>query len=331
MESSSTTQGANVIAVDRRSGALRWIKQVESHPAAIITGSPVVFGHTVYQGISSNEEALATVAGYPCCTFRGSVVALDANTGEILWKTYDMPDNGGKPGGYSGGAIWQPPAIDPIRGLLYVGTGNNYSAPASVEACEAQAIANHNPDADCTAPDDYFDTAMALDLTTGRARWATTAMIRWTRRLADYDVWTVSCISGLANCPAPHGPDYDLGGSGPNLLGNIVGFGEKSGVYWALNPDNGHVIWSTSVGPGGTLGGIEWGTAADNRRIYVAIANNSHILTRCHRVRPPARVPGAHSMPIAGKSCGRSRTRQAQRELIRAPSALPTAYSMPIL
>jgi polyvinyl alcohol dehydrogenase (cytochrome) len=273
---SATHAGANVIAVDRKSGALRWITQVESHPAAVITGSPVVWGNIVYQGVSSNEEALSLSPTYACCTFRGSIVALNATTGTILWKTYDIPDNGGKTGGYSGGAIWQPPAIDPGRGLLYVGTGNNYSVPASVEACEAKAIANKTPDPDCTAPDDYFDTAMALELTTGRARWASTATIRWTRRVQQYDAWTVACLFGLSTCPSPHGPDYDLGGSGPNFLGTMVGFGEKSGVYWALNPENGKVIWSTSVGPGGTLGGIEWGTATDGRRIYVAIANNSH-------------------------------------------------------
>jgi polyvinyl alcohol dehydrogenase (cytochrome) len=273
---SKTHAGANVIAVDRKSGALRWITQVDSHPSAIITGSAVVFRDVVYQGVSSIEEGLATHSAYPCCTFRGSMVALNAVTGAILWKTYDMPDNAGKSGGYSGGAIWQPPAIDPGHGLLYVGTGNNYSVPASVEACEAKAIADHNADADCTAWDDYFDTALALELTTGRARWANTAMIRWARRLQQYDTWTVSCIFGLSSCPSPHGPDYDLGGSGPNFLGNVVGFGEKSGVYWALNPESGRVVWSTAVGPGGPLGGIEWGTATDGRRIYVAIANNSH-------------------------------------------------------
>jgi polyvinyl alcohol dehydrogenase (cytochrome) len=274
--------GANVIAVDRKSGSLRWITQVDSHPAAVITGSPVVFDNVVYQGVSSNEEGLATDPRYPCCTFRGSMVALNATTGAILWQTYDMPDNGSQPGGYSGGAIWQSPAIDPGRKLLFVGTGNNYSVPAEVEACQATAVEKHNPDAECTAPDDYFDTAMALELTTGRARWANAAAIRWTRRVQRYDVWTVACIDGLSTCPSPHGSDYDFGGSGPNFLGNMVGFGEKSGVYWALNPDNGEVIWSTSVGPGGSLGGIEWGTATDGRRIYAAIANNSHTSYTLH-------------------------------------------------
>ncbi len=127
--------GANVISVDRESGTLRWMTKVDNHPAAIITGSPVVFDGVVYVGVSSSEEGLATDPTYPCCSFRGSVVALDVKTGAMLWKTFDMPDNGGKPGGYSGGAVWQPPAIDPHRGTLFVGTGNNYTAPASVEAC----------------------------------------------------------------------------------------------------------------------------------------------------------------------------------------------------
>jgi polyvinyl alcohol dehydrogenase (cytochrome) len=261
--------GANVISVDRNHGTLRWITHVESHPAAIITGSPVVFDGVVYVGVSSNEENLANNPAYPCCTFRGSVVALDAKTGAILWKTFDMPDNGGQTDQYSGGAVWQPPAIDPKRGSLFIGTGNNYTVPADVEACQ-----NATPLADCTAADDFFDTALALDLKTGQIKWA--------KRLQGNDTWTLACklSSGGTNpnCPVPDSPDFDLGGSGPNLIGDIVGFGQKSGIYWALNPDTGNIVWSTPVGPGSgnTLGGIEWGTATDGHRIYVAIANAGH-------------------------------------------------------
>jgi polyvinyl alcohol dehydrogenase (cytochrome) len=109
----------------------------------------VVVGNVVYQGVSSNEEFLAVDPNYPCCTFRGSVVALDAHTGKILWKTYDMPDYGGQPNQYSGGAVWQQAAIDFVRNTLYIGTGNNYTVPASVLACVQQ-----NPNANCTAPND---------------------------------------------------------------------------------------------------------------------------------------------------------------------------------
>jgi polyvinyl alcohol dehydrogenase (cytochrome) len=259
--------GANVIAVDRKTGALRWTTQVESHPAAIITGSPVVLDGVVYIGVSSSEETLATNPAYPCCSFRGSVVALDAKNGAILWKTFDMPDNGGRTDQYSGGAVWQPPAIDPKRGTLFIGTGNNYTVPADVVVCQ-----NANPTANCTAPDDFFDTALALDLRTGQIKWA--------KRLQGFDTWTVACITSSGpnpNCPVPSSPDFDLGGAGPNLLGNIVGLGQKSGIYWALDADNGHIVWSTPVGPGSSLGGIEWGTATDGKRIYVAIGNHDFL------------------------------------------------------
>jgi polyvinyl alcohol dehydrogenase (cytochrome) len=260
--------GADLIAVDRQTGKAHWITQVDSQPMAIITGSPVVAGDVVYVGISSNEEILAIPNSYACCTFRGSVVAVDANTGKILWKTYTVPDNGGQPGAYSGNPVWQPPAIDLERGLLYVGTGNNYSVPASVTACVAA-----NPTADCTAANDYFDAAVALDLKDGHIRWA--------KKVGTYDAWTVACFISPpgTNCPAPPGPDYDLSGSGPNLLNNLVVFGQKSGFLWAFNPDDGTLQWSTAVGPGGIFGGIEWGTATDGKSIYVAISNSSHVKT----------------------------------------------------
>ena len=259
--------GANVISVDRQTGTIQWMTQVDEHPAAIITGSPVVFDGMVYIGISSNEETLALNPAYPCCSFRGSIVALDEKSGAMRWKTFDMPDNGGQPGGYSGGAMWQPPAIDPKRGMLFAATGNNYTAPAAVEACQ-----NATPTANCAAADDFFDTALALDLKSGQ--------IKWSKKLQGIDTFTGTCGFGAArptpgnpNCPVPDSQDFDFGGAGPNLVGNIVGFGQKSGIYWALDPDNGNIVWSTLVGPGSSLGGIEWGTATDGQRIYVAIAN----------------------------------------------------------
>jgi polyvinyl alcohol dehydrogenase (cytochrome) len=260
--------GARIMAINQQNGALHWMTQVEKNPAAIITGSPVVVGNTVVVGISSNEEALADQPGYICCTFRGSLVALDANTGKVLWQTYVVPDNGGTADGYSGGAIWQPPAIDTARGLIYVGTGNNYTVPTAVSGCQSKASAGTTMS--CTDPADYFDSALALDLRTGA--------IVWNKQLHGYDVWTVACANAKTGvtCPSPAGPDYDLGGSGPNLLPGLVGFGQKSGVYWGLDPSSGDIAWSAVVGPGSTIGGIEWGSASDGERIYAAIANNSH-------------------------------------------------------
>ena len=268
LQGRTTHAGANIMSINRHTGDLRWITQVDSHPAAIITGSPVFMGDVVYVGVSSIEEGLAVDATYPCCSFRGSMVALDLNTGKVLWKTFTVPDNGGRPDGYSGGAIWQPPAIDVARGSLYVGTGNNYEVPQAVKNC----LAATQPDKQmtCFADNDYYDAALALDLTTGRVKWA--------KRVQGLDVWTVACLRNPnpVSCPEPSSPDFDLSGSGPNLLNHLVGFGQKSGIYWAFNPDNGDLLWSSVVGPGSTLGGIEWGTATDGERIYVAITNAAH-------------------------------------------------------
>src|SRR5262249_17303338 len=151
---------------NRQTGTLRWITKVDNHPAAVITGSPVVLGDVIYVGISSIEESLATDPAYACCSFRGSMVALDANTGDILWQRFTVPDNRGQSDGYSGGAIWQPPAIDAGRGSIFVGTGNNYEVPEAVKTCIASG-----GDA-CLAPENYIDSALALDLKTGAVKWS---------------------------------------------------------------------------------------------------------------------------------------------------------------
>ena len=266
-ESGSAHNGANVISINQQTGALQWITQIDPHPAAIITGSPVVVGNVIYQGVSSIEEGLALNSSYACCTFRGSVVALNADTGKILWQTFVVPSNNGQPGGYSGGAIWQAPAVDTALNLLFIGTGNNYSAPATVYQCRLNNPQRH--DMHASRPGSHLDMALALDLTTG-------APSSGARRLEGYDVWTLACKEDVSGCPDPDGPDYDLGGSGPNLIGNAVGFAEKSGLYIVVNPSTGALIWSKFVGPGGPVGGIQWGTASDGTNIYIANSNSSN-------------------------------------------------------
>src|SRR5262249_28042060 len=147
---------------------------VDPFPGAMITGSPVVYNGVVYVGISSNEETLATNPAYPCCSFRGSVVALDEGSGLILWQTPSIPGN---PGGYTGGAVWDStPVVDGSRGSLYVGTGNNYTVPSDVTTCITTARENNQSDSACNSIDnyaqDYFDSVLALDLQTGAIKWA---------------------------------------------------------------------------------------------------------------------------------------------------------------
>jgi polyvinyl alcohol dehydrogenase (cytochrome) len=178
-----TGPGARVIAVNAHTGSLIWVTQVESFPGAKVTGSPVVYNGVLYVGVSSVEEGLAQSQNYPCCVFRGSLVALDANTGKKLWQTYMLPSNNGLPGGYSGNAIWSSmPAIDPKRNSVYVTTGNNYSVPPTVQNCINLNPANRN----CADPTDYFDSIVALDLETGKIKWGSRAL--------GYDAWTLACV-----------------------------------------------------------------------------------------------------------------------------------------
>jgi polyvinyl alcohol dehydrogenase (cytochrome) len=263
--------GAHLMAIDKETGNLLWRTKVDPHPAAVITQSPVVFGGRVYVGLSSIEESFALNPAYPCCTFRGSVVALDLETGAMLWKTYVVPE------GYSGGAIWgSTPVVDARRGSLYITTGNNYEVPDEVMAC-VQSVPFEEADS-CLAPDNYIDAMLSLDLDTGA--------IKWGKRLAGFDAWTFACAfvpPGVTWCPSPMGPDYDFG-QGAMLFNvevngqrrDLLGAGQKSGIFWALSPDDGSLVWSTPVGPGGALGGMMWGSATDGRRIYVANSNWEH-------------------------------------------------------
>jgi polyvinyl alcohol dehydrogenase (cytochrome) len=259
-------------AVDAASGAALWQTTLDPHPTARVTGSPVFHQGRVYVGVASREEGFATSVDYRCCSFRGSVSALDAATGKLLWKSYmiaEEPKPYRKSGtgkqmlGPAAAGVWATPTLDAKRQLLYVATGNSYT---EIDAAAADAI-------------------IALDLATGA--------VRWTRQTVPRDNYIVGCIGapGADNCPDPPGPDFDFGSS--PILQTLPGgkqmivAGQKSGVVYGLDPDDGgRVLWETRLGKGGALGGIEWGPAADGQNIYVAISDLS---------RNPEQVPGGLS------------------------------------
>lgn len=246
---------ANAYAVNALTGALIWKTKIEEHPAARITGAPTLHAGVLYVPVSSLEEASGSQPSYECCTFRGSVMALEAATGKAVWQAYTIPEvphptgknaRGTQLYGPSGAAIWSAPTIDVKRGAIYVATSNSYSNPPSATS----------------------DAILALDLATGK--------LLWKQQATPKDAYVVACYTAdKINCPDDHGPDYDFGQS-PILVTlrdgrRILAIAQKSGVVHALDPDDGgRILWQTRIGTGGALGGSEWGSAADQDRIYVA-------------------------------------------------------------
>jgi polyvinyl alcohol dehydrogenase (cytochrome) len=248
----------NVYAVNAVSGQLLWQAHADQHFAAIITGTPQVHGGVVYVPVSSFEEILPPNPKYECCTFRGSVVAFDAASGKRLWQTYTIQDPpqpttkskvGTQLHGPSGAGVWSSPTFDEKTGLLYIATGDNYSEPATKTS----------------------DAILALDSKTGK--------VVWSKQVTENDIFNNGCVSpNKPNCPETAGKDFDFGqppilvslGSGRRAL--VIG--QKSGMVHALDPDHeGQLLWQTRVGQGGTLGGVQWGSASDGENAYVAVSD----------------------------------------------------------
>jgi polyvinyl alcohol dehydrogenase (cytochrome) len=255
--------GSYLLALNASDGSLIWKTPLDPNLNSLETGSPIIYNGIAYVGVSSTEERLAKP------TFRGSLAAVSLTNGQILWQTYFVPT------GYTGAPLWSStPVIDTTNNQIYVTTGNNYLVPEVVQLCEQAAGSNLKAVLACQATDNYDDSIVALNLSTGAVNWG--------HRCSADDAFITACNRGGSGCPDPTGSDYDFA-AGANLiettingtLTELVGAGQKSGVYWALSPRHGEVVWSTQVGPGGIVGGIQWGTAFDNQRIYVAISNSS--------------------------------------------------------
>jgi len=248
---------AQVYSLNAATGALTWKVKVDDHLDAMITGAVAAYDGRLYVPVSSLEEGTAVIPTYECCTFRGSLVALDAATGRQIWKTFTIAEParrttrnsaGTQLWGPSGAAIWSTPALDPDRNRLYVTTGDSYSNP----------------------PASTSDAVMALAMDTGRIVWA--------RQTLPGDAWNVACLetgAGRQQCPESAGPDYDFGSSpvlAPFPGRRLLLAGQKSGVMYALEPESGEIVWQRPVGSGGVLGGIEWGFAADASNAYASLS-----------------------------------------------------------
>src|SRR5262245_3730903 len=266
----------NMFAVDALTGEQIWKKQVDEHKFARVTGAPKLYDGKLFVPVSSVEEAPAAQPAYECCTFRGSVVALESATGAQIWKTYtikEAPQQVGtnakgtalfKP---AGAAIWSSPTIDAQKGIVYVGTGNAYTDPAAPTT----------------------DAVMAIEIKSGK--------ILWWNQLTPLDAFVIGCGPNTtnANCPKEVGPDFDFGNA-PILrsLGGgrrILVIGQKSGLVYGLDPDKeGKLLWKFKAGKGSALGGIEWGSAADDQNAYIPV---SDVLA------PPAESGGLFALKLS--------------------------------
>jgi len=253
------TADGEVFAIDPVTGKQLWRITADEHSKAMVSGSSIDHNGVIFQPVSSWEAAWAVNPFYACCIFRSSVIALDPSDGNILWRSYMikeeprlirerflLPDQYGP----SGAPVWSQPTLDVKRNRLYVGTGENYSSPAT----------------------DTSDAIIALDLETGE--------MLWHQQFLKSDAWNVACESPLDfNCPDERGVDLDFGA--PPILVTVQGrdiilAGQKSGAVFALDPDKkGKLLWQQKPGTGGKLGGIHFSMGVDEARgvLYVPISD----------------------------------------------------------
>ncbi|MFD2933375.1 outer membrane protein assembly factor BamB family protein [Spirosoma flavum] len=298
----------NVYALDVKTGKLLWEKRIGQHAQSANTGSVVVFDDIVYVPLTSLEVVSVLLPSYPCCSSSGEVVALKARSGEEVWRHRVIAEEAkitgkkkdGEPSyGPAGAIVWCSPTVDTKRGLLYIGTGENYTNP----------------------PTNTSDAIQALNLKTGK--------LAWTFQATQNDAWNMGCPGG-PNCPEKPGSDFDFG-MAPILVKqpsgkDILVVGQKSAMVYGLAPDDGKLLWKTSIGLGSALGGIHWGMATDGQYVYAANADNKYALFgKTDSLHRPA--PGLYALEVAtGKiiwkaaspSCGE------RKQCIEANSAAPT-------
>lgn len=243
-----------VYSMNAKTGDLIWQVKVDDHANATVTGTPTLGVGQLFVPISALEVMSAADPAYACCTFIGSVAALNLETGEINWKARTVvqdPKEFGKTSvgtqilGPSGAPVWNSPAYDAKRNRLYFGSGENYSSPA----------------------DENSDAIFAVDAATGERVWQ--------RQFTANDAWNVGCVMGNENCPEENGPDYDFAAS-PIIISvkgksNMLVVGQKSGDAYGLNIETGEILWNQRLGRGGTSGGVHFGMASDHETLFVPI------------------------------------------------------------
>lgn len=226
----ASTEG-ELVALDQQTGNVAWRTRIADDPQAGNIGKLTYYRGLVYVPLSSVEEPLTAKLKDFQPNFQGKVQAYDAETGEKVWETplVTPPHNGV--------AAWSGFAIDRQTNMLYVTTGNNYTGE----------------------PTALSDALVALDAATGQ--------IRWYRQVTEHDIWTMA---------EPKGPDYDFGAA-PQLFEaeidgverQLVGAGQKSGIYHVWDRVTGEKVWTTTVGYGHVGGGIHAEASVGDGRLFI--------------------------------------------------------------
>ncbi len=274
-------------ALSASTGEELWKTLTDPHPLARITGTPVLFEGRLFVPVASLEEPESGQADYNCCTFRGFMSALDAATGREIWKTYTIPDVPKVVGKNSrgkdmlapaGAGVWATPTLDIKRRALYITTGNAFAGTPRTA-----------------------NSVMAMNIDTGKVLWSMQALA--------LDTWHNGCVQNIPggafparggggrggraggpaipyppeNCPAVLGPDWDF--AAPAALAttsdgrDILIAPQKQGLVWAINPDNGQVLWKQDVAReiAGGRGETLFGGAVDSEKAYFGLISSGHL------------------------------------------------------
>ena len=251
---------ATYYCIDAATGSPVWQTDLVDHPMAYVSTAAALHDGTFYVPISVGREShgAASDPNYACCTGRGALVAVDAATGTVRWRTFMTPEPqptqktaaGVQLYGPSGASAWKAPLVDPVRGRVYVTTGQNSTPPATKTS----------------------DALVAIDAKSGD--------IVWTYQFTAGDLWNGGCLppdgSG-ARAGCPFVPKGGLDVSTPLLAkrpggGRVLVVADKTGRVVGLDPDrDGAVLWQRKLGGGGFWGGVQWGMAADREHVYVPL------------------------------------------------------------
>jgi len=249
---------ANVMAFNAADGAIKWSMKSDASgndgsSSAIPVGGLILIGAADGPGELSGDS------------FRGYMAAHDSLTGAPKWVTFTVPM------GSTGASFWSTPSASMADGLVFGGTGNNYSAPAtdSSDALIAfdfntglikwkyQRVADDTFPGNFSAPDsDFGNNPVVYDAVVGGAQEKMIASatkygyVVALKRLTGQLVWKRD-ICKMGSPDGNHGLFTNFSFSGESLVAACNEGG--MGTLISLNPSTGDFLWSRPL-PGRVFG-----------------------------------------------------------------------------